>query len=107
MSVTLILASALAAGPVESRARPAASAPVNRSLSDSDRLRELEIAIRAAQARGEISRAAETELHFGIARTRRQMLRMGLQVSYRQRVRLRERIDRLYARLGQRSSDGR
>jgi len=99
MLVTMILAAALAAGPAESSSRRPARPPVDRSLSESDRLRELEIAVRAAQARGEIDRAEATELRLGAARARRQMVRMGIQVGYRQRVRLRERIDRLYARL--------
>lgn len=87
MSLALIVAAMLS------------SAPVDRSLSETDRLRELEIAIRAAQSRGEIDRAEAAQLHLGIARTRRKMAFMGMQVGYRQRVRLRERIDRLYAQL--------
>jgi hypothetical protein len=76
--------------------------PVDRSLSDNDRLRELDIAVRKAYARGEIDGPAAREFRLGIARIRRQMILMGMQVGYRQRVRLRERIDRLYARLDER-----
>ena len=107
MALTLILAALLSSGTAPAAGTPA-PARVDRSLSESDRLRELEIAIRAAQARGEIDRAAADSLYLGVARARRQMVRMGIQVGYRQRVRLRERIDGLYARLAaRRTSDGR
>jgi hypothetical protein len=96
MSLALIVAAMLAPAPAHPAAIPA---PVDRSLGESDRLRELEIAIRAALARGEIDRAAADSLYLGIARTRRKMVLMGMQVGYRQRVRLRERIDALYERL--------
>ena len=96
MALTLILAALLASAPPAGAAAPA---PVDRSLSETDRLRELEIAIRAAQARGEIDRAQAAQLTLGIARTRRKMVLMGMQVSFRQRVQLRQRIDGLYARL--------
>lgn len=98
MSMTLILAAMLASAPAAATGAPAA-AQVDRSLTETDRLRELEIAIRAAHARGEIDRATADGLHLGVARTRRKMVLMGMQVGYRQRVRLRERIDGLYARL--------
>ena len=98
MSLSLILAALLSSGTTAGAGTPAPT-QVDRSLSDSDRLRELEIAIRAASARGEIDGAAADKLHLGIARARRQMIRMGIQVGYRQRVRLRARIDGLYARL--------
>ena len=96
MALTLILAALLSAAPAAGAAAPA---PVDRSLSEADRLRELEIAVRAAHARGEIDRASADSLHLGIARTRRKMVLMGMQVGYRQRVQLRQRIDGLYARL--------
>lgn len=104
MMLTVILAAMLSAAP----AAAAAPAAVDRSLSETDRLRELEIAIRAAHARGEIDRASADSLHLGIARTRRKMVLMGMQVGYRQRVALRQRIDGLYARLAaQRTPTGR
>jgi hypothetical protein len=110
MSNALIVAAALAqateALPSEVRSRP--TVQVDRSKSDQDRLRELEIAIAAAHARGEIDHAAATDLRLAVARTRRQMVRMGIQVGYRQRVRLRQRIDGLYARLdARRAAPGR
>jgi hypothetical protein len=74
-------------------------------MSDSDRLRELDIAARKAYARGEIDSPTVREIHLGIARIRRQMMLMGIQVSYRQRLRLRGRIDRLYARLADRREE--
>jgi hypothetical protein len=104
MSLALILAAMLSSAPADG----VRSAPprVDRSLSDSYRLRELEIAVRQARARGEIDRAAATELQLGIARTRRAMVVMGTQVGFRQRVRLRQRIDRLYERLDARRTSG-
>ena len=104
MSLALILAAFLTPPPAAAPApaRASADGPVDRSLSDSDRLNELDLALRTAYAKGRIDRATATELHLGIARARRQMFRMGIQVGYRQRVRLRERIDGLYARLEQR-----
>ena len=96
MSLTLLVAALLS--PASAAAAPA-EYRVDRSLSDTDRLRELEIAIRAAHARGEIDTATADGLHLGVARTRRKMVLMGMQVGYRQRVRLRERIDRLSAQL--------
>lgn len=106
MSLALVLAAMLSLAPAAGAATPA---PVDRSLSETDRLRELEIAIRTAHARGEIDSAAADGLNLGIARTRRKMALMGMQVGYRQRVRLRERIDRLYAQLDSRraSAEGR
>lgn len=97
MRPTLILAAILSFAPAAASA--ADPAPPDRSLSDSDRLRDIEIAIRAARAGGEIDEAAARELQLGVARTRRQMIRMGMQVGYRQRVRIRQRIDGLQARL--------
>ena len=106
MSLALFLVALLAPAPAAGSLAPAA-AQVDRSLSETDRLRELEIAIRAAHARGEIDRATADGLHLGVARTRRKMVLMGMQVGYRQRVRLRERIDGLYARLAQRRTPDR
>jgi hypothetical protein len=88
MPLALILAAMLATSP-----------PVDRSLSDSDRLTELRIEVDSALAKGEIDRPIAAQLYLGIERTKRQMFRMGMQFGYRQKVRLRERIDRLYARL--------
>jgi hypothetical protein len=106
MSLALILAAALAPGPAMTPAVVPAQPvyQVDRSLGDSDRLNALDRAVRSAYAGGRIDRATATELHLGIGRTRRQMFRMGMQVGYRQRVRLRERIDRLYERLEQRQA---
>lgn len=98
MTLGLILAAMLSAAPVPGAAA-GPEAQVDRSLDDSKRLDELDIAIRAALARGQIDRASADGLHLGVARTRRQMFRMGMQVGYRQRVRLRQRIDALYTRL--------
>jgi hypothetical protein len=91
MALTLILAAFLASAPVPGQP--------DRSLSDSDRLSELDIAIRSARAGGEIDGVTAERLHLGVARARRQMFRMGMQVGYRQKVQLRERIDGLYERL--------
>lgn len=100
MSFALILAAALSqtveAPPAEARPRPAYR--VDNSRSDQDRLNELKIDVNSAYARGRIDRATAAEFHLGIERIRRQIIRMGLQVGYRQRVRVRARIDRLYAR---------
>lgn len=104
MTMAMIAALLFAAAPAGPAAQAPAGLTVNRSLSDSDRLRELEIAVRDARARGEISPATAVELHLGVARARRQMTRMGIQVGYRQKVRLRARIDALHARLAQRQS---
>jgi hypothetical protein len=97
MPLALFLVALLA--PTPAAVGAPAPAQVDRSLSETDRLRELEIAIRTAQARGEIDRATADGLHLGVARTRRKMVLMGMQVGYRQRVRLRARIDGLYERL--------
>jgi hypothetical protein len=78
---------------------PPAYGRVDRSLSDQSRLTELQIEVRSAYEKGEIDRAAASRLYVGIARVRRQILVMGIQVGYRQRVRLRARIDALDARL--------
>jgi hypothetical protein len=100
MSLTLILAAMLSSAPAPAAGSGApVPAEINRSLSDSDRLNELDIAIRAAHAGGEIDRATADRLHLDVARARRRMFLMGMQVGYRQRVRLRQRIDGLYARL--------
>jgi hypothetical protein len=103
MPLALILAAVLsppAAAPAETLAPTEYS--VNRSLSDSDRLRELDIAVRKAYAKGEIDGPTVREFDLGIARIRRKMILMGIQVGYRQRVEVRGRIDRLYARLAER-----
>jgi hypothetical protein len=97
MSLVPIVAALLSTAPAEGLA--AAYPAVDRSISDSDRLKELEIDVRSAQAKGRIDRATAARFHVGIARVRRQMFRMGMQFGYRQKVRLRQRIDRLYARL--------
>jgi hypothetical protein len=99
MPLALILAATLAAAPTAAPAPARSAYEVNRSLSDSDRLRELDIEVGKAYANGQIDGATAKEFRIGIARIRRQMILMGIQVGYRQRVRLRGRIDRLYARL--------
>lgn len=108
MPFALIMAAALSLAPdaLPSGVPPRPTPRIDRSKSDQDRLKELEIAIAAARARGEIDRAAAIDLRLAVARTRRQMIRMGLQVGYRQRVRLRQRIDGLYARLAARRTAG-
>jgi hypothetical protein len=92
MPLALILAAVLSQSPA-----PA----VDRSLSDVDRLTELRIDVDSALRAGQIDPPTAAQLYLGIERTKRQMFRMGMQFGYRQRVRLRERIDRLYARLAQ------
>jgi hypothetical protein len=108
MFLELILAASLS--PLAAAA-PAAPAPlaekgVDRSLGETDRLKELEIDIRSAQERGEIDKPAAERFYLELARIRRQMILMGMQVGYRQRIRLRQRIDRLYARWEQRRAIG-
>jgi hypothetical protein len=93
----MLMAFLSSATPAQGHASPQAA--IDRGLSENDRLRELDIAVRKAYAKGEIDGPSAQELRLGIARIRRQMILMGMQVGYRQRVRLRERIDRLYARL--------
>ncbi|MEA3065000.1 MAG: hypothetical protein QOJ27_1446, partial [Sphingomonadales bacterium] len=102
MPLALMLAALLSPAPPAAAVRTPPLRPVDRSLSDNDRLRELDIAVGRAYAKGEIDGPAAREFRLGIARIRRQMILMGMQVGYRQRVRLRERIDRLYARLADR-----
>jgi hypothetical protein len=106
MSLALILAAFLSPGPamtpVEAPTQPVYQ--VDRSLGDSDRLNELEIAVRSAYRKRLIDRATASQLFFGIERIRRKMFLMGMQVGYRQRVRLRERIDGLYARFAERQA---
>lgn len=107
MPLTVILAASLAAAPAAGTPAPPPSAPVDRSLSDSDRLKELEIAVRAAYGKGEIDGPTAERFHLGIARVRRQMALMGMQFGYRQRLRLRQRIDGLYERLATRRAAAR
>jgi hypothetical protein len=105
----MFLALILAAGvtPPPAAGAPAASQyAVDRSLGETDRLRELDIAVRNAYAAGEIDSPTARDFRLGIARIRRQMILMGMQVGYRQRLRLRARIDRLYARLADRRAAG-
>ncbi|HEX8572334.1 MAG TPA: hypothetical protein VF759_06250 [Allosphingosinicella sp.] len=97
MSFALVLAAFLSASPA-AEARTRVEAPVNRSLSDVDRLNELKIDVNAALAKGLVDRPTAAQFHFGIERIRRQMVRMGMQVGYRQRIRVRARIDALQAR---------
>jgi len=99
MPLALILAAVLAPAAPAAVPRAGPVYPVDRSLSDSDRLRELDIAVRRAFAQGEIDAPTAQDFRLAIARVRRQMVRMGIQVGYRQRVRLRGRIDSLYSRL--------
>ena len=94
MSLAMILAAFLAAAPVDP--------PVNRSLSESDRLNELRIEVSSALDKGQIDQPTAAEFYYGIERVRRHMIRLGIQVGYRQRVRLRARIDGLYARWAER-----
>jgi hypothetical protein len=98
MSLVLLLAAALSPA---SAAAPAPARPayrVDNSRSDQDRLNELRIAVRSALARGRIDRATAAEFQLAIERIRRQIIRNGIQVGYRQRLRVRARIDRLVAR---------
>ena len=103
MSIALMLAAVLAPSPAAAPAaappRAGADVPVDRSLGDADRLNELRIHVRSARERGEIDDSTAAQLYIGIERVRRQMAVMGMQFGYRQRVRLRARIDRLYERL--------
>ena len=55
--------------------------------------------VASAEASGEISPSEARTLNVGVERIRRQMFRMGNVVGHRQRVRLRQRIDALRARL--------
>ncbi|HEX8262848.1 MAG TPA: hypothetical protein VF547_08240 [Allosphingosinicella sp.] len=104
MSTTLILAAFLSAAPAAAPADARSPYRVDRSLSDADRLSELRIDVTSAYDGGRIDRATATEFYLAIERIRRQMIRMGIQVGYRQRVRLRARIDGLYARWAKRQS---
>jgi hypothetical protein len=105
MSLALILAALLSPSPAPAAAAvlnatpSSAYRPVDRSLSDQGRLTELQIAVRSAYLKGEIDRATATEFYLGIERIRRRLIVMGIQVGYRQRVRVRERIEALEARL--------
>ena len=100
MSLILFAAALLSPAPLAAAA-PAAK-QVDRSLGDQTRLSELEIRIRSAQDKGEIDRATALEFRRQIARLRRQLIRMGIQVGYRQKVRMRHRIDALEARIAAR-----
>lgn len=104
MSFALILAAALsqtpAAAPAPARPRPAYR--VDNSRSDQDRLNELRIEVSSALAKGRIDRATAAEFQVAIERIRRQIIRNGIQVGYRQRLRVRARIDRLSERWDQR-----
>ncbi|HYD39078.1 MAG TPA: hypothetical protein VEA60_15785 [Allosphingosinicella sp.] len=104
MPLALILATSIAAASPAEPPVARSSPPVDRSLSESDRLRELEIAVGSAYDKGQIDGKTAEQFYLGIARVRRQMVLMGMQFGYRQRVRLRARIDGLYARLAQRRS---
>ena len=97
----LLLAALLSSPAAPVAPAPRAAAAVDRSLSETDRLRELEIDIRSALRRGEIDSAAAGRFQLAAARIRRQMVRMGIQVGYRQRIRMRKRIDALRSRLAQ------
>ena len=105
MSLALILAALLSPSPIPAAASApntapsAADRPVDRSLSDQARLTELQVAVRSAQSKGEIDRATAGEFYLGIERIRRKLIIMGIQVGYRQRIRVRARIDALEARL--------
>ena len=102
MALTLILAAFLSSVPTAAaEARPTADA-IDRSKSDSDRLTDLYIDVQSAHRNGEIDNATAREFYLGIGRIRRQLIVMGIQVGYRQRVRMRARIDRLHARFEQR-----
>jgi hypothetical protein len=104
MSLILIAAALLSASapPAVAPATLPKARAVDRSRSDQTRLAELEIAIRSAQEKGEIDRATALEFRRQVARLRRQLIRMGIQVGYRQRVRMRQRIDALEARIAAR-----
>jgi hypothetical protein len=102
MTLELILAALLSASPAPAEAR--SQYAVDRSLSEADRLNELRIDVDAALKKGEIDRATAVRFLYGIERIRRQMIRMGIQVGYRQRVRLRARIDALYERWAERKT---
>lgn|GEM_PF-5457253 len=106
MSLALMLAAFRSPSPPPAVPRTQPVFPVDRGMSDSDRLRELDIAVRKAYARGEIDSPTAQEFHVGIARIRRQMVVMGIQVSYRQKLRLRGRIDRVHAAGGSQSGEG-
>ena len=101
MAIALIVGALLAPASLQAAPRPPIDSRVNRSLSDTDRLTELRIDIDSALAKREIDQATAARLYLGIERTRRHMIRPGLQSGCRQRVRLRARIAALYASLAE------
>lgn len=68
-------------------------------LGDNERLYRLQRDVAAGRAGGVLSEAEAREFNLAIARIRRQILHMGMQVGVRQRARVRTRIDSVRARL--------
>jgi hypothetical protein len=104
MSLALITAMLLAPMPPMSSepfttAPPPAYGPAGVGDEVREHLYRLYRDVALAQARGEISPAAARDLSLRVERIRRQMVRMGNVVGYRQRVRLRARIDAVRSRL--------
>jgi hypothetical protein len=67
--------------------------------SETERLYRLQRDVWTARAEGLLDEAETRELNFAIARIRRQMILMGMQVGVRQRLRIRARVDAVRAQL--------
>jgi hypothetical protein len=108
MSMALIVAALLVQRPEMVAPQALTSPPPpyggEEGLGDNERLYRLQRDVGAARAGGLLDEAQAKAFNLEIARIRRQIIRMGIQVGVRQRVRIRARIDsvrvRLEARLG-------
>ncbi|HYD39079.1 MAG TPA: hypothetical protein VEA60_15790 [Allosphingosinicella sp.] len=84
--------------------------PVSGRLGVGDDVRQnlyqLHLDVGSARERGEISAAAARDLNSQVERIRRQIARMGNVVGYRQRARLRTRIDALRSQLAESRAEG-
>ncbi|HEX8620538.1 MAG TPA: hypothetical protein VF718_01065 [Allosphingosinicella sp.] len=110
MSMALIVAALLVQRPemVAPQALTSPPPPAGREegLGDTERLYRLQRDVAAAQAQGRIDEAEAKDFNLAIARIRRQIIRMGIQVGVRQRQRVRARIDGVRARLDARLAAG-
>jgi hypothetical protein len=106
MSLSLIVAALLVQRPemVVPEAYSSPPPPYGREegLGDTERLYRLQRDVAAARAGGLLGESEARDFDLAIARIRRQIVRMGIQVGYRQRVRVRARIDAVRSRLSAR-----
>jgi hypothetical protein len=110
MSLIMTIAASLAmtvpgAGPTPYTAPPPA-APTNGSEDEMELLFRLNDEIRTARAAGSIDGATAKQFELDSARLRRQIFRLGLQIGYRQHIRMRARINAVRARLAERIAAG-